>query len=387
MDISTQDWRRAFSHWVRTGIWPGDPDADRVEHKFNPYHDPRNGQFTFAPGGPRSLSHVVISHGRGNGRQSHGSSLGRSEDRANLAATEKLPTAVGGARMPLPGDDVFGRGENGTTLELAPSRIPRPSRQTGSNRHYEEERASAGDTELLERAFPGLRDSPAGAIVAAADGLLGISAPASATTTALAKNWANMWENDIRALVPGFRYGKPFPATFREQMDYLNDLRWIRAMHYLRVKRDFQPLQLETVRFIQQQADQAYDEALALLAARGLKIRLSDQEALGNYVDSVVRSQLRMRLTKYRLKALGKGQVKVNRREKGTMGGEVNYRRPDARIGALAFDVTVTEKTLKTKQIRGFFAADFQPAHVIIIRPHQVGGRSTYIIKRPENIR
>ena len=69
MDIPAQDRRRAFSQWMRTGIWHGAFDAGGIEHKFNPYHDPRNGQFTFAPGGPRSLSHVIISYGhRANSR-------------------------------------------------------------------------------------------------------------------------------------------------------------------------------------------------------------------------------------------------------------------------------------------------------------------------------
>lgn len=47
--------RQAFAHYLRTGRRP------ELELKFNPYHDPRNGQFTFAPGGPRSLSYVVVS--------------------------------------------------------------------------------------------------------------------------------------------------------------------------------------------------------------------------------------------------------------------------------------------------------------------------------------
>lgn len=388
MDISTQDRRRAFSHWMRTGIWPGDPDADCIEHKFNPYHDPRNGQFTFAPGGPRSLSRVIVSHGRGKGRQqSYGGSPGSGEARSNLAATETRPTAVGGARMPLPGDSSFGRGENGTTLELAPSRVPRPPRQAGSNRHYEEERTSAGDIELLEKAFPGLRNSPGGAIVAAADGLLGISAPANATTTALAKNWAIMWEDDIRTLVPGFRYEKEFPATFREQMEYLNDLRWIRAMHYLRIKGDVRPLQIETIRFMQESADRAYDQALAMLKAKGLKIRLSDREALGNYIDRAVRVRLRKKLEAYEIKEPMNGPVRVNRREDSSASGEATSRRPDARVGNLALDVTLTEKSLKTSQVRGFFATSFDTDHVIIIRPSQIGEKHTYAIKRPGGVK
>lgn len=37
--------RSAFTHYLRTGARP----ARRVEVKFNPYHDPANGQFTFGP--------------------------------------------------------------------------------------------------------------------------------------------------------------------------------------------------------------------------------------------------------------------------------------------------------------------------------------------------
>lgn len=49
--------QRAFSHYLRTGRrLPKDIflEEQDIELKFNPYHDPRNGQFTFAPGGPRT---------------------------------------------------------------------------------------------------------------------------------------------------------------------------------------------------------------------------------------------------------------------------------------------------------------------------------------------
>lgn len=52
MGISTNDRRTAFSIWMRTGRWPTEA-ARAVEVKFNPWHDPRDGRFTFAPGGPR----------------------------------------------------------------------------------------------------------------------------------------------------------------------------------------------------------------------------------------------------------------------------------------------------------------------------------------------
>ena len=46
---------RAFSHYLRTGRRFPDSafahDEARTEAKFNPYHDPENGQFTFGPGG------------------------------------------------------------------------------------------------------------------------------------------------------------------------------------------------------------------------------------------------------------------------------------------------------------------------------------------------
>lgn len=43
-----------FEHYLRTGEWLSESDwLDRHEQKFNPYHDPDDGRFTFAPGGPR----------------------------------------------------------------------------------------------------------------------------------------------------------------------------------------------------------------------------------------------------------------------------------------------------------------------------------------------
>lgn len=58
---------KAFSHYLRTGQrLPEDAFITQsdVELKFNPYHDPRNGQFTFAPGGARSPANVIISERR-----------------------------------------------------------------------------------------------------------------------------------------------------------------------------------------------------------------------------------------------------------------------------------------------------------------------------------
>ena len=115
-----------------------------------------------------------------------------------------------------------------------------------------------------------------------------------------------------------------------------------------------------------------------------LKVYISPELALGNYIDREVRSKLRERYNQYGIDSAGKGPVRVNRRESDSSGSELTYRRPDARVGKVAFDVTLTAKSLKTAQVRGFFAADFQPDQVVIIRPHQVGSRYTYAISRPE---
>lgn len=42
--------RQDFSAWLRTGRWPRRGGVRGLEFKFNPYHDPANGQFTTADG-------------------------------------------------------------------------------------------------------------------------------------------------------------------------------------------------------------------------------------------------------------------------------------------------------------------------------------------------
>lgn len=48
---SKSERRRAFTFWLRTGRLPNLQDTDGVEVKFNPWHDPDNGRFTFVGGG------------------------------------------------------------------------------------------------------------------------------------------------------------------------------------------------------------------------------------------------------------------------------------------------------------------------------------------------
>lgn len=138
---------------------------------------------------------------------------------------------------------------------------------------------------------------------------------------------------------------------------------------------------------MQESADEAYAQGIELQRAGKLDIRLSNREALGNFIDRQVRIRLRERYRQYGIDPTGKGPVRVNRRENNSTGSEITFRRPDARVGEVAYDVTLTQKTLRTPQIRGFFEADFKPTHVIIIRPHQIGSDSSYIISRPETKR
>jgi len=52
---------RGFAHWLRTGIVPPEPDEQaEAELKFNPYHDPANGRFTFATGLAAGLRSILI---------------------------------------------------------------------------------------------------------------------------------------------------------------------------------------------------------------------------------------------------------------------------------------------------------------------------------------
>lgn len=46
--ISTNVDRKAFSYWLRTGRLPAVRSAAGLELKFNPWHDPEDGRFTFA---------------------------------------------------------------------------------------------------------------------------------------------------------------------------------------------------------------------------------------------------------------------------------------------------------------------------------------------------
>jgi hypothetical protein len=65
MQLSTGEKRQAFLWWLRTGRLPTVRSAAGLELKFNPYHDPKDGRFTFGPGGTGS----AVAYGKGQGPQ------------------------------------------------------------------------------------------------------------------------------------------------------------------------------------------------------------------------------------------------------------------------------------------------------------------------------
>jgi len=48
MQGSSDGTRNGFAIWLRTGRWPDRGTIPAIERKFNPWHDPENGRFTFA---------------------------------------------------------------------------------------------------------------------------------------------------------------------------------------------------------------------------------------------------------------------------------------------------------------------------------------------------
>ena len=91
----------AFSWWLRTGRVPPVRSADGVELKFNPWHDPTNGQFTFSGTGQRDGAGGAGDRAdRPNGRASRTLDLGAlrsSRGSTTVGPTEPLGSQAAGA--------------------------------------------------------------------------------------------------------------------------------------------------------------------------------------------------------------------------------------------------------------------------------------------------
>jgi hypothetical protein len=151
--------RLAFEYFLRTGrLLPPQASSRAVEQKFNPYHDPRDGRFTFAPGGPRSLSHVIISERR---------DLYRGQQRGSrtlaTVAAGATPAPIGQTRTASISDAVYRPGDASATIQPAQYR-PNPRVRVGGNGG-----PPLNDPLTLERTFPALANAPGGSLVALAE--------------------------------------------------------------------------------------------------------------------------------------------------------------------------------------------------------------------------
>lgn len=364
--------REAFVRYLRTGrrsVFAAEaPEAGPIEAKFNPYHDPRNGQFTFAPGGPKSLGYVIVSD-----RRKPKAPARALSNRAPTNSIEPRPLQF----------------ENAEERTAAPSRTlglefalagggspPRPGGNINAFR----------DPMTLQQTFPGLRSAPGGSIIAVADNLLNVSGPAYELTASMTKEYSRYLITQIKEIDPTYQFSSlNTPTTLEGQINQINDLLLHRAKAAYRVRGDTRPLEVETLRFFQRTVDDAYSAGVQMFEAGRLSPRLSRAEAIGNYVDRTVREKVREFYNQLGISTTRGQPIRVNSREYNSSGSDRTYRQPDVRVSKIAFDYTLTPKTLATAQVRGFFNADFSPTMVVIVRPTQLGPKSTYAITRPRN--
>lgn len=90
--------RNAFSRWLRTGKVPSALGPDGLELKFNPWHDPADGRFTFAGAGRRERSSEAHAPSARNDRAP---SFGNRD----TSPTPKPPKAEVPRAPPFAGDD------------------------------------------------------------------------------------------------------------------------------------------------------------------------------------------------------------------------------------------------------------------------------------------
>jgi hypothetical protein len=358
--------RLAFEIYLRTGRRIVRPDVP--ERKFNPYHDPRNGQFTFAPGGARSVGGPRVSGGLRK----------RTEALALEGPAKPVDAASGvvaGERNPARSTAVDAR----AAAQVLNNSRPNPRARMGGNGG-----PPISDPLTIMQAVPALQNAPVASVVAIpAEFFLDLTGPAREATATAHAAYVRTLIAQIRTLNPNYQHRAAGPPvqSFLGQITEINKLRWDRAVALYSLRGDIEALKVELTRVMQHRANSAYDEAVELLEKGELRPLLSPREAIGNYVDRAVKRELEERLKFAKIDYSAGQPVRIQGREYITSGNDRTYKKPDARVGRAALDVTIREKSLKDKQVVGFFDGDFEPDIVIIIRPRQVGG--SYIITRP----
>lgn len=233
-----------------------------------------------------------------------------------------------------------------------------------------------------------LLQSPAGPVVQFLDNLLDITGPADEANLELYTSQMRALLGAIHDVDPNYVYESIEPEgglagmSWQGRRNVINGLQADLAAAIYRVRGDIRPLQEVTLEFMQRTANDAYDEAVEKYNAGELDIQLSREVAIGNYVDGIVRSQLRNLYYDLGIAMGPESAIRVNRRAYDTSDSPPSYRVPDARVGNLIFDVSLEAKKPSKDQIRDFFNADFAPVGVVIVRPNQLGNNSSYIIWR-----
>jgi hypothetical protein len=291
-----------------------------------------------------------------------------------------------GQEPPLPLDDGVYRPESDNAHVIL----------TGGAEEEEPSRGSNGppdDYTRLEDVFPGLSDAPGLAIpLAPIDGFLDVSALADEANLEATMAQYRQLVADIKRVDPSFVDLKLLPSggiasvSWQGRTNLINSLLKQRAAGYYRNLGDVGPLQVETLRFLQDAVDTAYANAVSIADAGRLQPRLSRAEAIGNWIDAELRQNLKTLFNTYNISYRPSEDVTINNRDYETAESDVSYRIPDARLHDVVFDWTLSLKTISSAQIRGFFRADSQPRAVVIIRPSQLGGDSLYLIPRPDDI-
>jgi hypothetical protein len=244
----------------------------------------------------------------------------------------------------------------------------------------------------LAAVFPGLNDAPALAIpLSPIDGFLGTGALVDAANLTVTMANYRYLISQIKTVKPDFEPDELLPPggiaglSWQGRAHLIDDLRMQRAAAFYNVRGEVGPLQVETLRFLQSVVDNAYEEGVAKFNAGRLQPRLSREEAIGNYIDIRTRYEIRSLFNRYKIEYGRNSNITINNRIYNTSGPSPVYRIPDASVGDVAFEWTLTPKNVSTPQVRGFFNADSSPSAVIIIRPTQFGRDSIYLIPRPEN--
>lgn len=124
--------RSAFSGWLRTGKLPPMPDSDGLEFKFNPWHDPEDGKFTFAGSGRHYGAGGANAANRASGRIAGGSNRAPSVGHRNPAPI----AAASKAQTPRTGQSAGGnaRSTDRVSVKMPRRPVPEPPLNNQTNR-------------------------------------------------------------------------------------------------------------------------------------------------------------------------------------------------------------------------------------------------------------